>query len=82
LSDHHKTVNKGHSPIEIRRRWVISDPGSIETIREKEEWAGLTTIAKVETERRIGQDRSVTVRYYITSLPCGAEQILTFVRAH
>jgi predicted transposase YbfD/YdcC len=82
LSDHNKTVNKGHGRIEIRRCWAISDPDFIETIREKDEWAGLRTIAKVETERRIGEEKSVSVRYYITSLPCDAEQILATVRAH
>jgi len=81
-SDYHKTVNKDHGRIEIRRCWVISDPEYIETIRNKEAWPGLRTIAKVESERRIGQKTSVMVRYYITSLGCNAEQVLGSVRSH
>lgn len=81
-SDYHKTVNKDHGRIEIRRCWVISDPDYIETIRNKEAWSGLRTIAKVEAERRIGQKTSVMVRYYITSLGCSAEQVLGSVRSH
>jgi predicted transposase YbfD/YdcC len=81
-SDYHKTVNKKHGRIEIRRCWVISDPEYIETLRDKKEWSSLRTIAKVEAERRIGEESSVTVRYYITSLGCNAGQVLRSVRAH
>lgn len=81
-SDYHKTVNKKHGRVEIRCCWTISDPDYIETIRDGKEWSGLRTIAKVEAERRIGQESSVTVRYYITSLGGNAEQVLSSVRAH
>lgn len=82
VSDYHRVVNKGHGRIEIRQCWVISDPEYIQTIRNQEAWTGLRAIAKVEAERRIGGETSVASRYFITSLGCDAEKVLTSVRAH
>jgi predicted transposase YbfD/YdcC len=81
VSDHHKTVNKGHGRIEIRECWVISDPAYIQTIRSVEQWTGLTSIAKVVSERRAEQT-SVETRYFISSLGNDAQQMLSVVRNH
>ena len=81
-SDYHKTVNKGHGRIETRQCWVISDAEYITTIRDVEQWAGLSSVAMVVSERRIGNQTTSQTRYYITSLGCQAEQVLHAVRTH
>jgi predicted transposase YbfD/YdcC len=81
-SDHYKTVDKGHGRIEIRECKVISDPEYIGTLRDVDKWMGLRTIAKVSSERRIGEKVERQDRYYITSLGCDAQKVLHAARTH
>ena len=78
--DFHKTVNKGHGRLEHRRCWSIADQEYIICLNLKGEWRGLRSVAKVTGERRIGEKVSIESRYYISSLPGGAEQLLRAVR--
>lgn len=80
--DFHKTVNKGHGRIEIRRCWVIADPVAFEHIRHYEGWADLQSIVRVQRERRFPDKVEQEVAYYISSLPPNAQQILKTVRQH
>jgi predicted transposase YbfD/YdcC len=83
-ADYHKTVNKGHGRLEIRECWVIDDPEIMTFINDYKHWAGLQSIVKVVSERRILQSDKVETdtRYFITSLPGDAQSILHAVRAH
>lgn len=80
--DYHKTVDKGHGRIEIRECWTISDPEYLVYIRNLSDWKDLQTIVMVRSERRIGQESSTKVRYYISSLAGDAKQVLESVRGH
>jgi len=80
--DFHETVNKGHGRLEHRRCWSIADQEYISYLNLKGEWRGLRSVAKVTGERRIGEKVSIESRYYISSLPGGAEQLLRAVREH
>lgn len=80
--DYHKTVDKGHGRIEIRDCWTISNPEYLVYLRNLSAWEDLQTIVMVKSERRIGQESSTKVRYYISSLAGEAKQALESVRGH
>jgi predicted transposase YbfD/YdcC len=80
--DFHQTVGKDHGRIEIRRCWTISDPEYLEYPRGQEDWVGLRTLAMVIGERRMPEKTTRKVRFFITSLPSDAKQVLQRVREH
>ena len=80
--DDHRTVNKGHGRIEIRQCWTISDPDLLRYLRGAQEWEKLRSVVKVQAERRIGQERSVEQRYYLSSLIGNAQRTLEATRSH
>ena len=80
--DFHETVNKGHGRLEHRRCWSIADRECLSYLNSRGEWLGLQSVAKVTGERRIGETVSKESRYYISSLPGNAEQLLYAIREH
>jgi predicted transposase YbfD/YdcC len=80
--DHHKTVDKGHGRIEIRECWTAAEPDYIASLYKPEQWPGLQTVAMVRSERRRGEDAETQTRYYISSLPSDAPQVLGAARGH
>ncbi len=80
--DFHETVNKGHGRLEHRRCWSMADQESLSYLNARGEWQGLQSVAKVTGERRIGETVSKESRYYISSLPGNAEQLLYAIREH
>jgi predicted transposase YbfD/YdcC len=77
-----KTVNKDHGRIEIRQCWTISDPEYLANIRELKRWDGIQSLVMILSERRIGEEREIQDRYYITSLESNAEKILRAKRSY
>ncbi len=80
--DYEKTVNKDHGRLEIRECWATSDPEYLEYIATLGDWRGLQSIAMVKAERCIGAQREVKTRYFISSLPSDAKQLLSAIRGH
>jgi predicted transposase YbfD/YdcC len=80
--DYHKTVNEGHGRVEIRECWSTSDPEYLNYIATLAEWQGLQSIAMIQAERQLGDQRTVTRRYFISSLKSDAELLLQAVRGH
>lgn len=80
--DYYKTINKGHGRVEIRECWTISDPEYINYIRNRTKWKNLQTIVMVVAERRCGDKVSRETRYFISSLPNDAKQLLWAIRSH
>jgi predicted transposase YbfD/YdcC len=80
--DCYKTVDKGHGRIEIRQCWTTAHPQYLAALYKSEQWAGLQTAMMVRAERRIGAKRETETRYYISSLPGKAQQLLKAVRDH
>lgn len=80
----HRTVNKGHGRIEIRECWAVSDPAVIAYINDDKAWSGLQSLVKVSTQRHLLQTDRIQqeTRYFISSLPADAQQLLGAVRAH
>ena len=80
--DYHQVTNKDHGRIEIRECWSTSRQGYLKLIRDRENWAGLQSIAMVVCRRLINGNETRQVRYYISSLPSDAKQLLHTVRRH
>jgi len=80
--DHARSVNKGHSRIETRECWCISDPDYLACLRDAHKWKGLSSLVMVRAERIIDQQREVKTRYYISSLHGSAAQFLSLTRNH
>jgi predicted transposase YbfD/YdcC len=80
--DYAKTVNKGHGRIEIRECWCISDPEYLQSLKGASKWKKLRSIAMVTSTRITDKKTTVKNRYYISSLPSEAKQLLHVARRH
>ena len=80
--DFWEQTQKGHGRIETRRVWCTEE---VQWLRRRQpQWAGLASIAVVESRRQVGQEPAkVERRYFISSLPgrC-AQRIGRVVRDH
>lgn len=77
--DFFQTVEKNHGRIETRRYWHSTD---IEWFEDKPLWKGLRSFGMVESIRRIKGKSSIERRYYLCSLPLGAQQFAKAARGH
>lgn len=77
--DFYQTQEQGHGRQEIRRYWVM---GKTEYLIGAENWAKLTTIGCVESQRQVGDTITSEKRYYLLSLPLDATGFATAVRGH
>lgn len=77
--DFYETQAQGHGRQEIRRYWVM---GNTEYLIGAENWAKLTTIGCVESQRQVGDKMTGEKRYYLLSLPLDATDFATAVRGH
>jgi predicted transposase YbfD/YdcC len=69
--DVYEQTEKGHGRLETRRCWTTNQ---IDWLRERHKWAGVRSIAVVESRRQIGEQISQERRYFISSLPGGTAQ--------
>jgi predicted transposase YbfD/YdcC len=81
-TDYHRTVNKGHGRIETRECWALSDPDILSYISAHKHWPGLQSLVKLTATRLDNDQSSQATRYFISSLPPHATQLLAVVRAH
>lgn len=79
LIDFFETQEKSRDRQEIRRCWVAS-AGSI--VSKAEEWRGIQSIGRVESERTYKGKTSIEQRYYICSDHLNAEVLLGASRSH
>jgi predicted transposase YbfD/YdcC len=80
--DFHHTTHKTSGRIEIRRCWAVSDPLALEHIRHYDGWADLTSIVRIQRERRVGGKTTLETAYYISSLPADAARLLQATQHH
>ena len=78
--DYHKTVDEHRGRIEIRQSWVIGEPEYLRYLAESVERHDLRSVAMVMAERYTGDVRSTETRWYVSSLPCDAKQLLYSLR--
>ena len=76
------TLDAGHGRIERRRCRALGDPEYLAYLDPSGAWAGLRSVALVESERRIGDEVSVEARYYLSSLPPDAALLGRAIRDH
>lgn len=74
-----QSVEKGHGRLDVRRYWQTGDIG---WFADRKLWKGLASVGMVESERTVHGNRTLERRYYLTSLPLGAEAFARAVRAH
>lgn len=74
-------VETGHHRREIRQVWAvpISEIGVLHQISQ---WAGLKTVVMVSRVRRLWNETTHEVMFYLSSLPCDAIAIGRAIRAH
>ena len=80
--DFHKAVNKGHGRTETRRCWVLGTSEYNRCVDPDGTWPGLHSLVIIEAQRRQGSDVTSETRYYISSLPPDAQNLLWAVRSH
>ncbi len=74
-----ETADKGHGRMEIRRYKISDHLGWLEP---KAKWKGLKTIGMVESQRIIGEQKTIERRYYLSSLKADAKEFARAVREH
>jgi predicted transposase YbfD/YdcC len=62
--------------------WTICDPDVLRFLRGTKEWAKLTSLVKVQAERRTTQKTTIEDRYYLSSLAGDAQKLLDATRTH
>jgi predicted transposase YbfD/YdcC len=77
-----RTIDKDHGRIELRECWVTADPAILNHIHAYKAWAGLQSLVKIVSERRLPDKTTTETRYFITSLPPDAHRLLHVVRTH
>jgi predicted transposase YbfD/YdcC len=80
--NYHRTEDRGHGRVEIRECWSTSDPEYLNYIGTLAEWRGLQSIGMIQAERQVGDQTTVSRRYFISSLNGDAERLLKAVREH
>ena len=74
-----EAVDKGHGRIEIRKCEVIN---KIDFIDQKEQWAGLRSLARITAQREIRDMVTTEVRLYISSVEADAKEFNSYIRQH
>lgn len=77
--DHTFYETQAHGRKEVRRYWVMEQT---ESLVGAENWAKLTAIGCVESQRQIQDKITCGRRYYLLSLPLNAQQFAQSVRGH
>jgi len=74
-----ETVEKDHGRLETRR-YFQSD--QLSWFADQSKWEGLRSVGMVESTREVDGKTTVERRYYLSSLPLGAETFARAVRSH
>lgn len=77
-----RTVDAAHGRIEIRQHWITEEIDWLAAVTGKKPWSGLRSIGMILSQRRIPDQTSTFVRYYLSSLPADAQQFAHAARAH
>ena len=79
LLDYFKTTTEGHGRRELREVWST---GHLDSIRDRERWTKLQSVAMVRSERLIDGETTVETRLYISSAASNAERLAHAIRSH
>src|SRR5947209_7554394 len=73
------TTDHGHGREEVRTYLQLPAP---EGLPGQAEWKGLKSVGVVTSRRKGGEEESIEVRYYLSSLPVDLDVLARAVRAH
>lgn len=78
-----ETIEKGHGRIEKRQCWVVEEADFVHYLQTSyPDWPHLAALVRLRTERRIGDQRTSSERFFITSRAADAQTLLEATRAH
>jgi len=76
---YYETMDKAHGRVEIRRFWTTD---AVTELAQRDAWAKLTCLGKVESERHVNGEVSCEQRYYLASIANDVQQFAQAVRGH
>ena len=79
-AEYAEIVARSSNGVEKRRCWSIFQESELARIQAHRDWPGLRSVAMVQAERGLGQRSDGECRYYISSLPGDAFQLVRAVR--
>ncbi len=74
-------VEGGHHRLETRRIWCVPI-GQLGDLYQLQQWAGLQTVVIVERTRRLWNETTHEVQFYLSSLEADAVKIGRAIRQH
>ena len=81
-TDTAQTIDGDPGRIETRTAITLSDPALIAPLRGSQTFVNLNSVIKVTAQREQHGQTTVKSRYYISSLPGDADQLLNVIRTH
>jgi predicted transposase YbfD/YdcC len=79
ITDYYEEADKGHGRIEKRMCYVTDQ---LDWLKQRSQWADLKTAVLVESQVTVGDTTRTERRFFISSLPADAKQLLHAVRGH
>lgn len=77
--DYLKLTSEGHGRREVREVWTTAH---LETLRDRERWIKLQSVACVRSERTSAGETTVETRFYLSSAASNAERLANAIRSH
>jgi predicted transposase YbfD/YdcC len=77
-----RKVDANHGRLEIRECWATSSAECLDYLGGRDNWQGLSTLAMIRTERRLGDKVENKTRYFISSAQMNAKAFLKAKRSH
>lgn len=77
--DYFQTIDGGHGRVETRRYWICD---ILDWYKDKDKWAGLRSIAMVESVRELNGTRSYERRCFLASIEPDAQRFARACRGH
>ena len=81
-TDTAQTIDGDHGRIETRTAMSVSNAEVIAPLRGSETFVNLNSVIQVTAQREHNGQTTVKSRYYISSLPGDADQLLNAIRTH
>lgn len=77
-----RKVDANHGRVEIRECWATSSAECLAYLRGQDNWKGLATLARIRSERQVGDKVETNIRYFISSAQMNAKELLKAKRSH
>jgi predicted transposase YbfD/YdcC len=75
----HKSVERGHGRVETREYCIAEAPAALTRLGQ---WQDVRSIGMVTRSRRVGEEETEEIAYYVSSLPPKVKRFAKAVRGH